>query len=144
MYSKTSPWNWLVPDRSHHVHHAARHAADLGGIAGNFHLELLHGAHIGPDLGGGAAGVAVVEAIHVEVRGVGAGAVDGCERALPALGAGITPGTRNARSVKSRPSSGRSLISCCTITSPLIAPFSVFNVATSAVSGHRLHSHCPA
>ena len=46
---------------------------------------------------------------------------------------GYTPGTRNARSLKSRPLSGISAISCEITTSPFTA-FSVFSSGTSAVT----------
>ncbi len=69
----------------HHVQYAAGHLAVLGGIAGHFHLELLHGVHVGPQLGRGAPDVAIVKAVHAEVGGVAAGAVDGRKRTGAAL-----------------------------------------------------------
>ena len=44
-----------------------------------------------------------------------------------ALPRGTTPGTKNAKSVKSREARGSSWISSITITSPLIMPFSVLS-----------------
>ncbi len=72
----------------HHVQYAAGHLAVLGGIAGHFHLELLHGVHVGPQLRRGAPDVAVVEAVHAEVGIVASGAVDGRKRAGAALRVG--------------------------------------------------------
>jgi hypothetical protein len=43
------------------VGHAGAIAPDFGRIAGQFHLELLHGVHIRAHLRGGSRGVAVVK-----------------------------------------------------------------------------------
>ncbi len=69
-----------------HVHDAPGHAADLRGVTGDLHLEFLHGAHVGANLRGGPARIAVAEAVHIVVGGVGARAVDVQARALSALG----------------------------------------------------------
>ena len=63
----------------HHVQDAAGHLAIFGGVARDFHLELLHRIDVRTELCGGPADIAVVEAVYDEVRIITASTVDGGE-----------------------------------------------------------------